>query len=392
MNSILPLYRLRLADGIAAGDTTPMMVFPIGEWHSSKYPNLPLTEELANELIANFEAGILGTEPVVDSSGCHDVSSPAAGWVKRVYLASYEEGDVTGLALWADVKWTSLGATLLTDEQYKYGSVEIGPVVLNDSGETVDNVLRSLTLTNTPVLRLMPDVQNAGEKQRVVATLSLSEITLSTTEDDGDPAVPTSGSSDDHSQPAKADEGHDVTLAEGDAAPKGSDHMKTVALKLSLAEDASEETILAEVIRLAEHDAAETVRADGLAAKLAETETKAAVDAFAVKLDEKITGGFIATGERETFVDLATSQSVELAEKLIEARTAKVVDLAERGTDGEGSDGGTYADASVELAEKAKARKAADGSTYAAAEKLVLAEDEGLAARYSEFRIPRKEA
>ena len=170
MTSLQALYRVRLGEAIQAGDTTPMMVFPVGEWHSAKYPNLPLTEELANELIANFEAGVLGTEPVVDSSGKHDTSAPAAGWVKRVYLASYEEGDVTGLALWADVKWTPLGAELLTSEQYKYGSVEIGSVVLNDSGETVDNVLRSLTLTNTPVLRLMPDVQNAAEKQRVVAT------------------------------------------------------------------------------------------------------------------------------------------------------------------------------------------------------------------------------
>lgn len=187
MRSLQTLYRLRLAeDGIAAGDVTPMMVFPVGEWHSAKYPNLPLTEELANELIANFEAGVLGTEPVVDSSGKHDTSAPAAGWVKRVYLASYEEGEVTGLALWADVKWTKLGAELLADEQYKYGSVEIGSVVLNDTGETVDNVLRSLTLTNTPVLRLMPGVQNAAAKQRDVVTLSLSEFSLS---DEDDPAA-----------------------------------------------------------------------------------------------------------------------------------------------------------------------------------------------------------
>jgi len=371
--NIQPLYRLRLADVIEAGSVSPMMVFPIGEWHSAKYPDLPLTEDLANELIANFESGILGTEPVVDSSGRHDTAAPAAGWVKRVYLASYEEGDVTGLALWADVKWTKLGAELLTSEQYKYGSVEIGSVVMNDSGETVDNVLRSLTLTNTPVLRLMPDVQNAGDKQRVVATLSLSEVTFSASqEDDGDPAVPASGSSDDHSHQAKDDEGRNATLAEGDAATKGSEPMKSVALKLNLAEDASEETILAEVTKLAEHDAAETARADAAEATLAETAKQAAVDAFAIKLDEKIAGGFIASGERETFVDLATKQSVELAETLIAARTAKLIDLDERGSDEAQPE---YADATVELAEKAKALvdagKAADIVT---AQDMVLAE------------------
>ena len=53
-----PLYRLRLGERISAGQTTPMMVFPIGAWHSAKYPDLTLDEDLAHELIANFEAGI----------------------------------------------------------------------------------------------------------------------------------------------------------------------------------------------------------------------------------------------------------------------------------------------------------------------------------------------
>ena len=49
--NLVELYRLRLADGIEAGDISPMMVFPIGQWHSAKYPELPLTEQLADELI-----------------------------------------------------------------------------------------------------------------------------------------------------------------------------------------------------------------------------------------------------------------------------------------------------------------------------------------------------
>ena len=38
MITALPLYRLKLAEVINAGDVTPMMVFPIGEWHSAKIP------------------------------------------------------------------------------------------------------------------------------------------------------------------------------------------------------------------------------------------------------------------------------------------------------------------------------------------------------------------
>jgi len=452
--NVLPLYRVRLADPIAAGDVTPMMVFPIGEWHSAKYPDLPLTEDLANELIANFEAGVLGTEPVVDSSGKHDTSTPAAGWVKRVYLASYEEGKVSGLALWADVKWTELGAGMLTDEQYKYGSVEIGSVVLNDSGETVDNVLRSLTLTNTPVLRLMPNVQNAAEKQRDVVTLSLSEYTLAepgsfnalrdalelaigeahgdhvwvcdfgpdwvvyeqslldlpsrsykaayaTTPQGitlGDPVevkretsyVPVSdgapGAAPVSSSPADAlgmaAEGTPAALSEDPAAQKGADtRMKTVIQHLKLAEGASESDVLAAVVKLAEERDAEKTRAESAEVKLAEVEKAAAVAAFAGKLDEKIAGGFIGTGERETFVKLADEQSVELAESLIAARTAKVIDLGERGSDA----GGQEKPATVELADKSAGRAAKDGISLDKAQKLTLAEDPDLAARiYSE--------
>lgn len=373
MTSLQALYRVRLGEAIQAGDTTPMMVFPVGEWHSAKYPNLPLTEELANELIANFEAGVLGTEPVVDSSGKHDTSAPAAGWVKRVYLASYEEGDVTGLALWADVKWTPLGAELLTSEQYKYGSVEIGSVVLNDSGETVDNVLRSLTLTNTPVLRLMPDVQNAAEKQRVVATLSLSEFSLAT-EDDGSPVEPTPADS-----PAVAagetDEGQTVTLAEGDAATKGSESMKTVALRLGLAEDSAEDVILAEVEKLAEHDAAETVRADAAEAKLAEAAEAAHKAAVAVTLDEAMNAGEITPAERET---LLADDDAKRDAFLAARKGLKVIDLSERGSSDEGDE---EKSAVQTLAEKTTARAEKDGVNLIAAEQLVLAEDPDLAKR-----------
>lgn len=472
MNGIAELYRLRLAETIAAGDTTPMMVFPIGEWHSALYPDLALTEDLANEMIANFEAGILGTEPVVDSSGKHDTSVPAAGWVKRVYLASYEEGDVTGLALWADVKWTGIGATMLSDDQYKYGSVEIGPVLLNDTGEKVENVLRSLTLTNTPVLRLMPGVKNAAEKQRSVVTLSLSEVTLAAipefikvkmrakwlkanpgkteddvpenmkasegptglaetdpvaaavakleealtaanealggklgipvirtylreairkasahalTEDPGDHAEPIDGSSDAASQPAKADEGQDVVLADGDAATKGSDPMKTVATKLNLAEDAPEALVLAEVVRLAEHDAAETKRADEAEVKLAETEKTGAIAAFTIKLDEAITTkNTVAPGQRDYFLGLADRNMVE-AELALSSHTVKVIDTAEHGTGSEG-EGKAAKRADVELSELTRARMVKDGIGYPKAMGLVLSENPNeIQERYQNF-------
>lgn len=467
MNGIAELYRLRLADGIAAGDVTPMMCFPIGEWHSSKYPDLPLTEDLANEIIANFAGNVLGTEPVVDSSGSHDTSAPAAGWVKRVYLASYEQGDVTGLALWADVKWTQLGAELLTDEQYKYGSVEVGSVTLNDSGETIDNVLRSLTLTNTPVLRLMPGVQNAAEKQRDVVTLSLSEVTAAEpgsyndlrdtlerqlmdafgerlwvcdfgTEwvvyegsglddvqhtyrtpyekaeegitlgqpvevkrettyvpvSDSNPALTPQSADSAAVAPGKAAEGQTAAFTEG-AAPKGSDHMKTVAVKLNLAEDADEGSILAGVVKLAEDRDAEKARADAAELKLTERDKAERTRAFEAKFaeatepDEK--GRVrVLPGEKDAYAKLAEADH-DATLAALDARMSGPVAL-QLGEVGSGGEGESHADPSVELAAKAKARAKADSTTYAEAERMVLAEDESLAERYRAFRINPKEA
>lgn len=433
MNGIQELYRLRLAEGvIEAGDTTPMMVFPIGEWHSKLYPDLPLTEDLANELIANFEAGVLGTEPVVDSSGKHDTSTPAAGWVKRVYLASYEEGAVTGLALWADVKWTALGATMLSDDQYKYGSVEIGPVTMNDGGAEVDNVLRSLTLTNTPVLRLMPGVKNAAEKQRAVVTLSLSEVTLADpaadpvaailddmdalaakadaamkgkkgmpsfrtmmrearaklsahalSEDPGDPAANHPANSDGSSHPAKATEGQPVTLAEGHAATKGVETMNPKTLKtLKLAEGADEAAVETAVIALSEDRDAEKTRADAAELKLAETEQATHDEDVKVRLDKAVELAEITPGERIT---LAEKDDVHRDAFLDARKGVKAIKLGEKGSSEKGSsDQAKRAD--VELAEKTKTRMTKDSVTYSVAMGLVLSEDLDLKTRYEDFQ------
>lgn len=477
MNGIAELYRLRLAETIAAGDTTPIMAFPIGNWHSAKYPDLPLTEDLAHEIIANFEAGVLGREPVVDSSGKHDTSAPAAGWVKKVYLASYEEGNVTGLALWADVQWTTLGAQLLNDGLYQYDSVEIRPVVMNESGDEIPNVLCSFTLTNTPVISIMPGVKNAADKQRVAVTLSLSEVTLAAipefikvkmrakwlkanpgkteddvpenmkasedsrslaetdpvaaavakleealtaanealggklgipvirtylreairkasahalTEDPGDHAEPIDGSSDAASQPAKADEGQDVVLADGDAATKGVDHhmdTKTLTI-LRLAEGASGEAVDVAVLALSERvTTAETAlterdkaeRKRDFEAKLAE----------AMKPDEKQVV-HILPGQRDMFLSLAEKDHDGALAFLDEAMKGKGFQLGEIGSGAEGDDKPTKR-ADVELYELATLKMAELKCDYVKAANLVLSENKGgVADRYRDLTNGRE--
>jgi hypothetical protein len=152
--------------------TSRVMVFPIGKFKTGKYPKLDLSRAKAESVVDNFRNKVLGaTEPFIDSSGRHDESSPAAAWVKNVEIAPYKNGE----AVFADVEWTSKGRELVRDKQYRYLSPVLAPHVIPETGEKVGPVLRSMSLTNTPVLRMMPEVMAAEGNE--LAEIELSELT-----------------------------------------------------------------------------------------------------------------------------------------------------------------------------------------------------------------------
>lgn len=395
-------YRLAL-ERVEPGDVTPMMLFPLGNFRSAKYPQLPLTRELADEVIANFHSGVLGTEPFVETSGSHDTSAPAGAWVKRVYTAPTKDG---GEALFADVRWTAAGAAVVNDQQYRYNSVELGSVVDNRSGARTDNVLRSVTLTNTPVIRLLPPVLEAGDAiaaseaqpvELLLSEISESEETDNESEDSGQNAAAPAGSgSVDAAEGDKDAEGQPTRLAAGDAAERGETPMKSVIKALRLAEDSGEDAVLAAVFALSEERDAERKRADDAEAKLAERDADVRKRTVEAKLDEATKPDEqgclrILPGEREAYMKFAEVDH-EAALAAIEARLAGPValKLGEDGSGDEGDSGESYADPSVELAEKAKARAKADKTSFSEAMRLVLAEDEDLDARYAAWRAGKE--
>jgi hypothetical protein len=402
--------RLALAD-VAGGQVVPVPLFPLGEWKSAKYPSLPLTRELADELIANFEAGVLGTSPVLDSSGNHDTAAPAAGWFKRLHVEPLKDG---GEMLFGDAELTDLGASMLNAGLYKYDSVELGPVIDNATGAKTDNVFRSATLTNTPVLRMLPPVLDAADSIAMTepVEIALSEITLAAipefikakmrakwlkanpgkteddvpenmkaSEDDGSHAEPIDGSSEPASHPEKGDEGHPVTLAEGDAAKEGADsQMKTVIQLLKLSENADEPTIHAAVVKLAEHDAAETKRADTAEAKIAEEAKRVRAAEVDRLLSELVDGAHILPGQKEAWAKLAEDAPASFDVFAANAKKVKAIELGESGS-GKASEE-TSDDPAVELDEAAKKLAEERKVPYGEAMTLALAEDPALAARY----------
>ena len=378
--SFIDHYELTLAERVAAGDVVPVPLFPIGEWTSAKYPKLSLTQALADELIANFEAGILGTEPVLDSSGKHDTSAPAAGWFKKLYTKPMHDG---GDMLLGDCELTELGAQQLNEGLYKYDSVEIDSVVLNDSGERVPNVFKSATLTNTPVLRMLPAVLEVGESVALAEAIevALSEVVLaepkddeedpvkcilddmdalaskldgalkgkrgmpavraflkevrakaaahSYSEDDGSPVENNEADSDGGSPDAKADEGQTVTLAEGDAAPKGCDPSmnETIIKALKLTEESDEEAVEAAVVKLVEErDTARTQLADTEKAKR-DAEIEATLTAL-------IEGGHVLPGQKDVWIKLAEDAPESFTAMAEERKSVKAIELGEVGQGG----------------------------------------------------------
>jgi hypothetical protein len=430
MNGIADLYRLA---EVEAGKPSPMMVFPVGDWTSAKYPRLSLSQELADEVIANFTADVLRTRVPVDLN--HDPKSPANGWVERLYMAPFEWNGVSGEALFADWTPNDRGAQHVNSGEYAYDSLEIAAHEDPVTGTQYDNVLKAISLTNRPVLRMMPGVLEAGDAVKLAepVDLQLSEVTLADeepdpmasllsdleavlgkasdtlkgkpgvrairtylqearakasahklTEDDGYPAETHPASSDGSSQPAKADEGQPVTLAEGDAATKGADPMKTVIEALQLSEGADEATVLAAVKGLIDGKASAEL-------KLADVEKAKRAGEVEVELAEIEKLGNLTPGEKPEFLTLAEEKPDVYAARVAERKAlpeGTKIQLGESGTSQGSATGDKTAD--VELAEKAKARAAKDGIGIGEAQKLTLSEDPDLAKRIHNERYGKE--
>lgn len=496
MNGIADLYKL--AD-VAAGKPSPMMLFPIGDWTSDKYADLTLSQALADEVIANFEANVLRTKVPVDTN--HDPKSPANGWIDRLYMAPYEWQGLSGEALYADWTPNELGAALVNDGQFAYDSIDLADYYTDPAtGTKHDNVLKAVSLANRPVLRMMPGVRDAGDALKLAEprTFQLSEFTAAEPTPDpvtailddmdalaakldgvlkgkaGMPAMRTmlkevrtkasahalaeAGSTNDQrealeqalsdafgamheglyvedfgpdwvvfhtwsagmaeghyyrvdysgttfgqtveverdttyvpvidsspagapatssaalSEDAKAKEGKGKRLAEGDAAQKGVDPMKTVALKLNLAEDASEEIVLAEVVKLSDER-------DAAVAKLAEVEKAKRDAAIEATLTELVDGGHVLPGQKDAWTKLAEDSPESFAVFAVNAKKVKAIQLSEVGTS-EGGESSTD-DPTVELDNRAKKLAEERSIPYGDAMSMALAEDPALAGRYN---------
>jgi len=138
------------------------LILPIGHWHHPWYGELDITDETCADMVANWEAKVLGErQPYIDTD--HD-GGAANGWI--VELEARDAG------LFAKIEWTEPGKELLEKGIYKYFSAEMGDHMDIDTGLKVKNVLIAATLTNRPFMNTMPeahlkDVKSSAHRDRV---------------------------------------------------------------------------------------------------------------------------------------------------------------------------------------------------------------------------------
>lgn len=150
---------MRQANGVTAkrAQMAEIALLPIRKLDTDKYGHLDFGPEFAAQLQKNFEDRVLKIDPVIDAE--HQ-RGKAQGWIKRLWQGSFKH-PVSGAdvpSLMAEVDWTEAGAAAIKGGEFRYLSPEIGSYKDEETGKTYYPVLRSAALTNTPVLKLLPEV------------------------------------------------------------------------------------------------------------------------------------------------------------------------------------------------------------------------------------------
>lgn len=121
-------------------------VLKVGTIHDR---NLKITEEMLDDFVSNFNAGVYGTDIQVNLG--HQREGEAAGWVKKLI----KEGE----RLLAEVEWTPLGVEKIQNKQYKFTSSELALEYKEPkAGKVVKNVFIGVALTNVPAVKGMSPV------------------------------------------------------------------------------------------------------------------------------------------------------------------------------------------------------------------------------------------
>jgi len=148
----------RQANGVIARRMKKMaeiVVFPIAKLDTGKFGKVDLGEDFASKIMEHFENKVLKIDPVIDSE--HE-GGKAMGWVKRLFRSTFKRDGKDLPCVKAEVDWTTEGKESIKGRLFKYFSPVISSYKDEETGKRYYPVLTGGALTNTPVLKLMPEV------------------------------------------------------------------------------------------------------------------------------------------------------------------------------------------------------------------------------------------
>jgi len=198
----------RQANGVIArrrNEMAEIVVFPIAKLDTAKYGKVDFGDEFATKILENFENKVLKIDPVIDAE---HKEGKAMGWIKRLFRSTFK--DLKGKdkpCVKAEVDWTEEGSGSIERKEFKYFSPVINSYKDEETGKRYYPVLTGGALTNTPVLKLMPEVALSEEGGEMKVPI---EIPLYLEEEGPDPGASL----------RKAIEAIDAFLSEGDGAIK----------------------------------------------------------------------------------------------------------------------------------------------------------------------------
>lgn len=151
--SQIDLFALTLEGGGDRPAEIRIPLLPHGTYEHEWYGLLKWSDEKFAEMVANFERGATGFQPMLNfdhaSHNPFAAQAPAAGWFTRLEAAP-------GEGLFARVELTPRGEAAIRNREYRYISAEVADAYSNSQGDTFANVIIGAALTNTPFHDSMP--------------------------------------------------------------------------------------------------------------------------------------------------------------------------------------------------------------------------------------------
>jgi len=130
-----------------SNDPDYQLAFPIGAFKTGKYGEVIITRTYAERMEQHWRDNVLGKRSVYMDTN-HDFGE-AAAWAEDMKVTE------AGLA----IKWdfNSRGRELISDRRYRFYSAAIGFAFDIDTGDEKYPVLYAVSLTNDPVMNMMPE-------------------------------------------------------------------------------------------------------------------------------------------------------------------------------------------------------------------------------------------